>query len=153
MDIKTLFYKIKDSILVYIPKAHIEHVGGTSIPGALTKGDLDISVSVEEKDFKQAVEFCSKLFQPVYQDMLWNNNFAVFQDKSNPIKVDIMLVVRNSSYDSFVKTRDFISRNSEVLNEYNKIKEQYLEIPYEEYLKMKKGFFENIRKEKLFIIS
>jgi uncharacterized protein len=38
-----------------VPEAEIEHIGATSVPGALTKGDVDLLVSVPAERFGAAV--------------------------------------------------------------------------------------------------
>lgn len=34
----------RDRILAWLPGALVEHVGSTAVPGALTKGDVDLVV-------------------------------------------------------------------------------------------------------------
>ncbi|CAM3485341.1 hypothetical protein PAMA111031_04255 [Paraphotobacterium marinum] len=41
-----LFEKYKNKIQSILPKAKIEHIGSSSIPNAISKGDLDILIGV-----------------------------------------------------------------------------------------------------------
>ena len=50
----TAFKDHRDRVLGLIPVAEVEHVGSTSIPGALTKGDVDLLVRVHAGEFDAA---------------------------------------------------------------------------------------------------
>ncbi len=121
---------------------HIQHVGGSSIPGAKTKGDLDISVQTSEGDFD---DFCRKMegIAHIHHPELWTKDFAIFNTYDGTTKVDIMLVVKGSDYDTFGKTRDILISNPFLLEEYNVIKERFLAGTPEYYL-AKKDFFKKI---------
>lgn len=49
------FVRHRARVAELIPGAEIEHVGSTSIPGALTKGDVDLLVRVEQADLSGAI--------------------------------------------------------------------------------------------------
>ncbi len=51
-----LFIRYERDIKKLIPNARVEHVGASSIPFAVSKGDLDIFVGVELGEFEDAVE-------------------------------------------------------------------------------------------------
>ena len=44
-----VFDELRNGVAALLPDAEIERIGSTSTPGALTKGDLDICVLVEQK--------------------------------------------------------------------------------------------------------
>ena len=44
--VEILFSDEKEKLSVVLPYAEIEHIGATSVPGTITKGDLDINVRV-----------------------------------------------------------------------------------------------------------
>lgn len=50
-------------ILEMVPGAQIEEIGSTSIPGAITKGDLDLLVLVEENRFTQAKDTLTQVYE------------------------------------------------------------------------------------------
>ncbi len=62
----------------------IEHVGSTSIPGALTKGDLDLLVRVDAAAFDAAVVALRELYV-VHQPENWTPTYASFLDPSASI--------------------------------------------------------------------
>ena len=50
--INNLFESEKKRLLEFIPSVDIQHIGGTSIPDSISKGDLDINVRVKKEDVK-----------------------------------------------------------------------------------------------------
>jgi GrpB-like predicted nucleotidyltransferase (UPF0157 family) len=44
----------RSAIEALLPRARIEHVGSTAVPGSVTKGDLDVCVIVEPAGFSEA---------------------------------------------------------------------------------------------------
>ena len=50
------FQRHSREIRVLVPSATVEHVGATSVPGLLTKGDLDLLVRVPPGEVDAAVE-------------------------------------------------------------------------------------------------
>lgn len=149
---KELFQKWKNKINDnLIQSVGIEHVGGSSIQGAKTKGDLDICVQVSQGEFEEVCDKMRILTKEHCKD-LWRNDFAIFQTYGDEIKIDIMVVVKDSPYDSFVKVRDVLFSDPLLLGEYNKIKNDFV-ARTEEYQKAKNDFFQKIIKEKLDILS
>jgi GrpB-like predicted nucleotidyltransferase (UPF0157 family) len=51
-----------------LPGAEVRHVGGTSVPGLLTTGDVDVHVRVEPSAFSAARDVLSELYEPLYPD-------------------------------------------------------------------------------------
>lgn len=139
MTIKELFQKHKSMIESQIPSADIEHVGGTAIDGAKTKGDLDISVCVEKEDFNFAQSKLYELYTPKHSE-IWSESFSVFShDDLAPI--DIILVIRKSKWDTFVIFRDILRGNKNLLNEYNSLKDSFIG---------KDDFFQHEQKKKFY---
>jgi hypothetical protein len=86
-------------IAARLPGVEIEHVGSTSIPGALTKGDLDLLVRVDAAGFDAAVVTLRGLYA-VHQPENWTPTYASFLD---PAAVDppvgVQLAIRGSADD------------------------------------------------------
>lgn len=70
-------------IRTQVPGAVIEHIGATSVPGALTKGDLDLLVRVTAKEFIPAREALASLYS-VNQPENWNVVGAAGNDELDP---------------------------------------------------------------------
>jgi GrpB-like predicted nucleotidyltransferase (UPF0157 family) len=130
-----------DRMQALFPNLLTEHVGGTAIPGAITKGDLDIQVRVTSEDFKKVCEVL-KEFYHVNHPELWNDELAIFHRKDHPvIPMSIMVTVIDSPYDEYALTRDVLKNNLELLKKYNQIKLSYVNKDETEYSIAKKNFF------------
>ena len=73
------FAEHRERIARRLPAAEIEHVGSTSIPGALTKGDLDLLVRVDVVGFDPAVTALRAMYA-VHQPENWTPTYASFTD-------------------------------------------------------------------------
>ncbi|WP_158304357.1 GrpB family protein [Beijerinckia indica] len=57
------FQTLRQQLLAKLPKdVDIEHIGATSIPGCLTKGDLDIVIRVQHAQFAEVDRNLARLF-------------------------------------------------------------------------------------------
>lgn len=145
-DIQKLFLYFRDLILKSIPYCEVEHVGGSSIPGINTKGDLDIQIRVTGEDFNNAIVDCQKIFTVKYQE-IWTDEFALFGDLNQAIKIDVMLTVKGSAYDNFFLIRDAMIADKKLQIRYNELKEHYPDFKSEEYRKAKHVFFRQLETE------
>ncbi len=121
----------------------IEHVGASAIPGAITKGDLDICILADKKYIPVIASIFEQVFTPKHKDWLWTEEFAVFHIKDE-MPVDIIVVVPNSVYDTFIAFRDILVSEPELLKEYNKLKIQILPLSPEEQRKPKELFYKKV---------
>jgi GrpB-like predicted nucleotidyltransferase (UPF0157 family) len=104
-----------------LPGARVEHIGATSIPGSLTKGDLDLCVQVERGAFQEADRILAGQFaRNVGSDQ--TASLSSFVDNSRPVPVGVQLVVLGGDEDVFLRWRDLLRRSPEVLKAYNELK-------------------------------
>jgi GrpB-like predicted nucleotidyltransferase (UPF0157 family) len=91
----------REVVLGLVPGAEVEHVGATAVPGALTKGDVDVLVRVGEREFPAAVEALSRRYA-IHQPHNWTSTLASFTDPEvGALPVGIQLVVTGSEADRF----------------------------------------------------
>jgi GrpB-like predicted nucleotidyltransferase (UPF0157 family) len=141
LQIKALFEEHRTKIIHLVPKARVEHIGSTSVPNLLTKGDLDLQVSVLSQDFERA----SVLLQTAYSyDQLenWTESFASFKVDGEPeIPVGIQLVIQDSQSDIFVKSRNLLLTHPEKVAALNRLKLLHADGDMDIYIKHKGKFF------------
>jgi GrpB-like predicted nucleotidyltransferase (UPF0157 family) len=132
-------------ILELLPRAHVEHVGSTAIPGALTKGDLDLLVRVDPGDFDAAVAGLRGLYA-VDQPENWSPTFASFADPATrEPRVGVQLIVAGSADEAlFGPFRDALINDPELLAEYNALKLRNDGEDYERYTDVKAAFVERV---------
>ena len=78
-----------------VPNAHVDHVGATAVPDALTKGDLDLLVRVPEDSFADAVDALGGLYHVARADN-WTAEYARFSTADDELQVGVQLVVDGS---------------------------------------------------------
>jgi len=139
--IEDLFQSEKTKLLKVIPNAQIEHIGGTSVPGLISKGDLDINVRVESKDFNKATDIL-KILYLVNQPENWTESFSSFKDDSRDL--GIQLTILNSSGDHFVSQREYLRIHPEAVSELNTLKMKFENANMQDYRKEKNKFFEKL---------
>ena len=141
-----VFKEQKQRILEQLPFVEVEHVGATPIHGLLTKGDLDVNVRVNKDNFDKAVEILKGIYE-INQPDNWTNTFASFKDDHNlEIDFGVQLTIIGSPEDYFVKQRDMLLQNPELVKELNHIKE-WCELEgksMDEYRKAKGEFYNRI---------
>ena len=107
----------KARILKSFPDAIVEFVGSSSIPGALTLGDLDIQVR-------------------------WEEGLALLHWKDHPeIPMSIVVTVIDSPNDNYHKERDLFKNNPHLLEKYNNLKRGFEGKSVEDYKAAKRKLF------------
>lgn len=100
------------------PDAAVEHVGSTAIPGAWTKGDVDLLVRVQAGRFDAAVLSLQGLYA-IHQPSNWTATLASFRAVGAcGLPVGVQLVVAGSADDAlFGPFRDALIANPALLAE------------------------------------
>jgi GrpB-like predicted nucleotidyltransferase (UPF0157 family) len=128
-----------------LPEAEMEHVGSTSIPGALTKGDLDLLVRVGAAEFDAAVRMVRGMYD-VHQPENWTPSYASFVDpEATYPPVGVQVVVRGSDDDRlFGPFREAMIADPALLAAYNRFKLEHDGEDYERYTDAKAVFVEQV---------
>jgi len=143
--VKKDFNNIKKKILNVSDAVEVLQIGDTAIPGALTKGDLDVQVRVNKKSFSSFVKEMDEFFEP-NNLWLWNSNFAIFKDTSYVPKIDILVTVIGSKDDNLQDLQELLKNDVNLLREYNDLKLKYGDSELEEYKIAKRKFYNKLRK-------
>jgi GrpB-like predicted nucleotidyltransferase (UPF0157 family) len=121
----------------------IRHVGATSTPGALTKGDLDIAVRVIAEDFAAAQ---AMLDASHFQNLksVRDATFSAYEADGFAIPVGVQLVVRGSRLDVFERVRQALLSDPVRLAQYNALKQRFDGQPMADYRAAKAAFIQQI---------
>ena len=108
-----LFNEQRRILQTKLPFADIQHVGGTVIPGLLTKGDLDINVRVQSEDFEGAVELLKELYE-INQPENWSDVYASFKNDDSyilPLGIQVSVGTRTVFCRSWIDIRTKRNQN------------------------------------------
>lgn len=142
--VNALFETEKAKLLELFPHADIQHIGGTSVPCTISKGDLDINVRVEQAEFDAVVERIKTIYE-INQPNNWTAGFASFKDDSRDLGIQVTAI--GLLDDCFVTQRDYLREHPEKVIELNQLKERFEGKSMNEYRKEKRVFFEELIKE------
>jgi GrpB-like predicted nucleotidyltransferase (UPF0157 family) len=145
---EAVFAQHRRAVLALLPHADVEQVGATAVPGALTKGDVDLLVRVSEPDFASAVEVLSRRYA-IHQPHNWTPTLASFKAPNTAgLGVGIQLVVAGSDADGFFGPfRDALIASPALLAEYNQLKLRLDGLEYERYTEQKGEFIERVLRD------
>lgn len=106
-------------IVKLLPDAEVHHIGATAIPGALTKGDVDVLVLVASEALSQAISVLGQQYA-VKQRENWTADFASFGDDTGyALPLGVQVVVKGSENDFLLYLRDYLTAHRSALEEYN----------------------------------
>lgn len=142
------FDEHRRAVLALVPCAEVEHVGATAVPGALTKGDVDLLVRVGEPEFPTAVEALRRRYA-IHQPHNWTPTLASFKASgAAELEVGIQLVAEGSDADRFFGPfRDALMNTPALLAEYNQLKLRLDGLDYERYTEQKGQFIERVLRD------
>ena len=115
--------------------------GGASVPGALTKGDIDLHLRVPPDGFDRVVELVRTVYRPGSLSA-WAVTLAVF-DVPGPRATGLAVTPAGSEHDvRFRRSWGLIQAHPELLDEYNQLKRASFGDP--SYEDRKSEFFSRI---------
>jgi uncharacterized protein len=128
-----------------LPEAEVEHIGATAVPGALTKGDLDLLVRVPEERFAAAIAALEAVYA-IHQPENWTTRFASFKEvPEGDVPVGLQVVVAGGVDDRlFRQWRDRLRTDPALLERYNAFKLSHTEDDPSSYIEAKARFIEAV---------
>ncbi len=126
------------------PQVEIGHHGGTSVPGLLTSGDVDLHVRADERWFEPARELLSELYEPLFPDE-WDSEVAYFVAPGARPAVEIVLTLIGSVDDlHHGEAWQRIMVDPELAEHYNALKRDHEGGSLADYKAAKRDFFHEI---------
>ena len=140
---EALYRNFKDRIEAIVPTALIVHIGSSSIPGLISKGDLDIYVGVEESEHADSVEKLTDAGYTIKKDTLRTEQLCMLETENR--NVALQIVARGSKFDRAFLSFSERMRSSEALKErYNQLKRESIDLSETEYRERKAKFIESV---------
>lgn len=124
-----------------LPNVEIRHTGGTSAPGVLTSGDVDLQVRTERSSFAADRDVLSELYEPLYPDA-WQSDSAYFTvaDADPPVEVALTVIgTLDDLHHGAAWQR--IAASPRLIGEYNALKRAHEGGSADDYNAAKRDFF------------
>mgnify|MGYP000545157307 CR=1 FL=1 len=141
-----LYQQYQREIQKLLPDATIEHIGASSIPMAISKGDLDIFVGVDASQFAPAIKTLTTHGFYEKTDTLRTPELCMLESSSDD-DVALQVVVKGSEFECFLHFRDKLRRNPLLVQQYNELKLSCSGWPQDEYRLKKSAFVERILRQ------
>jgi GrpB-like predicted nucleotidyltransferase (UPF0157 family) len=119
----------------------VRHTGGTSVPGVLTSGDVDLHVRAEKQAFASARDVLCELYEPLYPDA-WHDESAYFFAAGSTPPVEVALTVIGTLDDlHHGEAWHRIEADPELIKRYNALKRAHEGGSEDDYKAAKRDFF------------
>lgn len=116
-------------------------VGGTSVAGALTKGDVDLHLRVPASQYDDAVARLRSLHQVVHPG-IWSASLATFDIRTD-VDAGLAVTPEGSEHDvRFTRTWEVLRARPDLVQEYNRVKQA--NAGSAEYEVQKSDFFDRV---------
>ena len=142
--VNSIFILLKNEIESHLPMAKIEHIGSSSIKGAISKGDLDVLVVVEKTNFDDSLERIKSLGYIEKKNTLRTDSLCMLITDKYDYDVAIQLVVNGREQESFVRFRNLLGARPLLLEEYNKLKMSSIDLTEDEYRLRKSKYIQKV---------
>jgi GrpB-like predicted nucleotidyltransferase (UPF0157 family) len=114
--------EIRDRLRPVLPPHELVLTGGSSVPGAVTKGDVDLHLRVASADFAETVARLRTMYEVVLPE-IWQPTLATFAVPGARLPTGIAVTPVDSEHDvRFRRTWRLLSTNPRLLAEYNAMK-------------------------------
>jgi len=105
-------------------------LGGSSVPGALTRGDIDLHLRVPPTEFARVVETLKAVFAVVHPE-IWAPTLATFAVADDP-PVGLAVTPAGSEHDlRFTRSWQLLAADPALIQEYNAVKRSVTDADYE----------------------
>jgi GrpB-like predicted nucleotidyltransferase (UPF0157 family)/GNAT superfamily N-acetyltransferase len=143
-DTESVLAELRRDLRVAAPGVEVEHIGGTSMPDGITKGDVDVNLRVDHDRFDHVVVALSTRFD-IAQPQNWTGTFASFSDTRQGFPLGIQVTVIGSDDDFLVELRDRLRADPELRHEYDEIKRMNAGAGRDAYWRAKNDFLRRVR--------
>jgi GrpB-like predicted nucleotidyltransferase (UPF0157 family) len=132
-------------ICEFLPDAEVRHRGGSSLPGVLTMGDVDVHVRVDAPAFAAARDLLCELYEPLHLDV-WHAEWAGYLAPGSQPRVEVALTAIGSLDDfHHGEAWDWIAADAALRERYNALKREHEGGSVDAYNAAKRAFFYGLR--------
>lgn len=107
-----VFMEVREQLAGLLPDARVEHVGSSAVPGAVSKGDVDICVAVSAGRLEVALQALTKLGYHEAHATLRTPQLCMLKSSRSDVDLALQLIEAGSRFDFFVSFRDALRADS-----------------------------------------
>lgn len=139
-----IFNLLISEIKGVLPDARIEHIGSSSIPNSLSKGDLDIFVGVPNHTHEQAINAIKTIGFTEKEGTFRSHELCMLVTNKFNYDVAIQVVANDSEFECFIRFRDILKENESLVEEYNNLKLKAQILSEDKYREKKSEFIQHV---------
>ncbi|MBL8277053.1 MAG: GrpB family protein [Pelomonas sp.] len=132
--------EIKREVERLIPESRVEHVGSSAIPGAVSKGDIDICVIVPALRHPSAVATLESAGYVAKIGTLRTPDLCMLQSPRTDCDVALQVIASGSRFEFFMDFRDALRNSPALVQKYNEVKQSSAGAGPDEYRSAKSDF-------------
>jgi GrpB-like predicted nucleotidyltransferase (UPF0157 family) len=118
-----LFASVAARLQSLLPSALVEHVGSTSLPDGLTKGDLDVQVRVRAAYFDEARIALASIYEE--NPGGFTDGGRSYKDDATDPPIGLHLTVIDGPSDIQFRQRDILRARADLRAEYDSLKRRF----------------------------
>jgi acyl-CoA thioester hydrolase len=141
--------ELRAALHALVPRAHVEHVGATAVPGLPTKGDVDVQVRVHRDQFDDARARLAQQYRPsehAYQAP----DGASFDVDAPHGPAMVHLTVIDSEADEQWVYRELLREDRSLLSSFRQLRHAYEGRPMSQWRAAKAKVFEGMKRDPRF---
>lgn len=142
------YEELAQVLAIAFPSAHIEHIGSSSVEGLVSKGDLDIYLSVPLENHSDAVNKLEEMGYVVKEDTHRDDELCMMILPDQEIDTAIQIVAKGSRFENFLDFKYSLQSNPLLREEYNQLKRDSASLDEESYRLKKAAFIEKVLKSR-----
>ena len=141
---ETVLAEVTTEMSTILPTARVEHVGSSSIPGALSKGDIDVCIIVAAGQLPKAVSALTARGYVEKTETLRTPQLCMLLSPRRDIDLALQVIETGSQFEFFMSFRDALRSDPALVTRYNRVKKEALSLSDDQYRQAKSRFIEEV---------
>lgn len=138
--------EVRREVRALVPEGALRLTGASSIPGTVTRGDIDLHLRVPAATMPRAVELLGRSWQSVHRTM-WTDGLATFERTMAGRPVGVAVTVAGGEHDRrFEAAWRRLRRDPDLLARYESMKRVHDGADERDYLEAKGRFFSDLER-------
>jgi GrpB-like predicted nucleotidyltransferase (UPF0157 family) len=139
---EALFATVEAQLNSALPSAFVEHVGGTSLPDGLTKGDLDVQIRVQAAYFEEACSVLASIYEENPGGFV--DGGRSYKDDSTDPALGLHVTIIGGPSDIQCRQRDILRARADLRAAYDSLKRRFHGGDMDDYRDAKHAFWSEL---------